>query len=677
MLASESSEQWLPSASVAQMRRDRVELLLASFLMLFVELVLIRWSGAYVLYLSYFSNFVLLGSFLGIGVGFLRARKATDLFRWSPMLLAYFIALTKAFPVQIDRSGSDLIYFGAMQPDGWPAWVMLPLIFVLVAAVMASIAQGVAVRFARFEPLEAYRLDIGGSVAGVIVYSVLSLLGVPPLGWGLVIVVLYVALLWTPRLLQFAWLVAIVWVFGLATYQADTTWSPYYRITFQYGSSVSANGIPHQDMLHVADTSYLIPYSRMRNAPEDVLVVGAGSGNDVAAALASGADFVDAVEIDPGIQRLGIEHHPDHPYQNQVVNPIVNDARAFLENTDHTYDLIVFALPDSLTIVSGQSAVRLESYLFTRESMQSARDHLNPGGAFAMYNYYREDWLLDRLAGTLREVFGQAPCVDAFGEAGLDIGTATMMVVGTSPGSVTCETTWAPSGEVISPATDDHPFVYLRNRAIPSRYLSAMALILASSIILVRTTGGPFRAMSGYMDLFFMGAAFLLLETKSIVQFALLFGTTWFVNALVFGGILVTVLLAIEIERRVRIGRPRLLFSLLFGSLILASAVPASVLLELSVVPRFIVATALAFFPVLVANLIFAERFRDAANPTTAFGANLLGAMVGGTVEYVSLLTGYRWLLALVGALYGLAWATGGRRIGTPNTQSLSRSESM
>ena len=66
------------------MRNDKVQLFLASFLMLFVELVLIRWAGAYIVYLSYFSNFVLLGSFLGIGLGFLRSRKGPDLFMWAP-----------------------------------------------------------------------------------------------------------------------------------------------------------------------------------------------------------------------------------------------------------------------------------------------------------------------------------------------------------------------------------------------------------------------------------------------------------------------------------------------------------------------------------------------------------------------------------------------------------------
>src|SRR2546430_12108278 len=113
-------------------------LALLSFLMLFVELALIRWAGANVLYLSYFSNFVLLASFLGIGLGFLRARSRTSLFPLAPVALAALVAFVLAFPVQIDRSGSELIYFGALDQaqTGLPIWVTLPLLFLAVAGVM-------------------------------------------------------------------------------------------------------------------------------------------------------------------------------------------------------------------------------------------------------------------------------------------------------------------------------------------------------------------------------------------------------------------------------------------------------------------------------------------------------------------------------------------------------------
>jgi spermidine synthase len=669
--------------------RAKVELLLASFLMLFTELVLIRWTGANVTYLSYFSNFVLLGSFLGIGVGFLRARKSPDLFRWSPIMLALFMGFITAFPVVIDRSGSGLIFFGSLKQQGLPLWLMLPLIFLSVAAIMSAIAQGVAVRFSQFEALEAYRLDILGSIAGIATFAGLAFLGTPPLVWGLVMAALFVLLLpkaALKRLIVAVGVVGIVAVLAVETFQANTYWSPYYLIRVQNHSSaergtawdISVNGIPHQTMESAAarlkfEPIYFIPYQRIVNNPLDqVLIVGAGTGSDTAIALQQGAKHVDAVEIDPKLQSLGKSLHPDHPYQDPRVTAIVNDGRAYLQNTKKKYDLILFALPDSLTLVAGQSALRLESYLFTEQAFAAARDHLTPGGTFAIYNYYREQWLVDRLGGTLNQVFGRPPCLDISSYiANNGIGNFSMMSDSANAAAIKCDKTWSADGRtVVAPATDDRPFIYLQHRAIPVRYLLVLGLILLLSFVVVRLTSGRLGKMRGDLDLFFMGAAFLLLETKSVVQFALLFGTTWFVNALVFGGILLTVLLAIEVERRVRIGRRRLLFVGLFLTLALAYVIPTDSLLSLAYLPRFLAATALAFAPVFLANLIFAERFRDTKDPTTSFGANLLGSMVGGTLEYLSLVTGYRALLILAVVLYALAYVFGRSQLSSSAPES-------
>ena len=177
--------------------------------------------------------------------------------------------------------------------------------------------------------------------------------------------------------------------------------------------------------------------------------------------------------------------------------------------------------------------------------------------------------------------------------------------------------------------------------------------------MLVRVVSGPLRPMAKYVDLFFMGAAFLLLETKSVVQFALLFGTTWFVNALVFAGVLVSVLAAIEVARRWRPARPELLYLALLAAIAVAWVVPVEFLLGLEMLPRFLLAVVVWFTPIFIANLVFAERFRNVEESNVAFGANLLGAMVGGLLEYLALLTGYQALLLLVAVLYGAAFLTG------------------
>jgi hypothetical protein len=164
--------------------------------------------------------------------------------------------------------------------------------------------------------------------------------------------------------------------------------------------------------------------------------------------------------------------------------------------------------------------------------------------------------------------------------------------------------------------------------------------------------------MGRYVDLACMGGAFLLLETKNVVQFALLFGTTWLVNALVFLGVLLSVWAAIETARRRRLPPMWVLYLLLLAAIAVAWAVPGHVLLGLSPFPRFLAAVALAFAPIYLANLVFAQRFADVGSTTSAFAANLLGAMVGGGLEYLSLVTGYRVLLLVVAGLYVAAFVS-------------------
>ena len=651
-----------------------LRLILLSFLMLFVELALIRWTGSNIVYLSYFSNFVLLGSFLGIGVGFLRARARVNLFPYAPVALAMLVGFALLLPVEIDRSGDELIYFGAFQTTGLPPWLTLPIVFLAVAGLMAMIAEGVGRQFIEFEPLEAYRFDIAGSLLGIIGFSLVSFLWAPPVVWGLITGVLFLVLLPVRRPLQIVAVIGLVFMLGRESVIPEWSWSPYYKVEALTADDsdfthISVNGIPHQAMTTIQarvdrEPIYFLPYARTDTGLENVLIVGAGTGTDVAIALEQGAGHVDAVEIDPRLQQLGAERHPERPYDDPRVEVHIDDGRAFLERTDRQYDLILFALPDSLTLVSGQSALRLESYLFTTEAMEEARRHLAPDGAFAMYNYYREEWLIDRLAGTLDTAYGHAPCVDTVGGTG----RLAVLTVGRDADIVDCPNEWTATDEAAaaSPATDDYPFLYLQEREIPGFYFLTLGLILVASVAFTRWASGPLGQMRGYVDLFFMGVAFLLLETKAVVQFALLFGTTWFVNALVFAGVLASVLAAIEVARRVRIRRPELLYLALLAVLGVAWLVPSDALLQLDPMPRFIGAVSLWFTPIFIANLVFAHRFANVEQSNVAFGANLLGAMIGGVLEYIALITGYQALILVVAVLYGLAFVTGRSHLRIP-----------
>jgi hypothetical protein len=643
-------------------------LVLGSAVMLFLELALIRWLGANIVHLSYFTNFVLLGSFLGVGLGFLVSRRSWSVLPWTPVLLAALVVLVRVVPVSVDRANGDVIYFTSLHTTGPPPWLVLPLVFLFSAAVLAGPGEVVGRCFAELPSLTAYRWDLVGSLVGIVSFSLLSFLWAPSYVWGTLVAVALVLLLrGRARLVAVAAGAVMVVALVLESTAAGVSWSPYYKVTtrqvqdpeFGTRTYISVNGVPHQSMssarwkLTRASEIYGAPYVRRGDAPlRDVLIVGAGSGSDVAIALAKGAQHVDAVDIDPRIVQIGVRGNPDAAYADPRVTRHINDGRAFLVGTDRRYDLILFALPDSLSLVSGGSQIRLESFLFTEEALRLARDHLTDDGVFAMYNYYRQPWLVDRLGGTAAEAFGHAPCIDLFG------GATAVISAARSEGNQRCgPENHALAADHVAPARDDRPFLYYRGGMVPALYLWALGGILAVSLLAVRLLGGPLRAMRPYADLFFMGAAFLLLETKNIATFALLFGTTWLVNALVFGGVLLVVLAAVETTRRVRTPPLPVVYALIAVALAVAYLVRPEWLLGFGFWPRLVLATVLAFAPIFLANIAFAKRFAESADSQAAFGVNLLGAMVGGCLEYAALLTGYANLLVVVALLYLAAFA--------------------
>lgn len=654
----------------------RPRLVVASAFMLFLELALIRWTGSNIVHLSYFTNFVLLGSFLGIGLGFLRVGRSRRQPYYSPVVLAALVLVVLMFPVTVDRDTEGVLYWTSLSTSGPPAWLILPVVFCAAALVLMGPAELVGRCFPALPRLEAYRYDLVGSLTGIVVFTALSFLSAPPVVWGVLAAACYLVLLVPrPRLPYLVFVavpaVAVVGLLAAETLTAGALWSPYYKVTYkqfeQLGvpvTDISVNGIPHQQAVPAAtrlqwERQYALPYERAVAAPRDVLIVGAGSGTDVAIALSKGAARVDAVEIDPQLRGLGARTHPDRPYADPRVTTHITDGRAFLERTDGRYDLILFALPDSLTLVSGASSLRLESYLFTEEAMKAARAHLKPGGAFSMYNYYRESWLVDRLAATVQAAFGHKPCVDVVSRAGQQ----AVITAGDTPQAQRCAAEWAGAGaSTPPPAADDRPFLYLKDRTIPPIYLITLGLILVVSLLAVRVVAGPYRRMRPYADLFLLGVAFLLLETKSVTGFALLFGTTWVVNAIVFAGVLVAVLAAVEVTRRFRTPPLPVMYGVLLAGLLLAWLVPNSWLLSLPLPLRAVAAVTVAFLPIFAANVVFAKRFADAADPTTSFGANLLGAMVGGCLEYLALVIGYQGLLVVAALLYLGAFALLPRR---------------
>ena len=684
-------------APVPVLARREVRLFLTSAVLLFTELLLIRWIPAEVVYVGFFSNFILMGSFLGIGVGILygragatagtdgRARAGPGAGRlpFPPfaVLLLVVVALIGTAKLDVELVSPNDIFFGLADTSNSNLGVIvLPLVVALVTIVMAALATPLGGLLVSMPPLRAYTFDILGSLVGIAAFTCLSALQTPPPAWfgalavGLALLGLGKGVVRgrVPVALAVLSAAAMVGVVGLSVTQLHRdTWSPYYRISVYRSDGwerINVNGIPHQSIQLSTPVNAGLYYEQVYKWFPDrtfgrVLVVGAGGGTDVQYALAHGAQHVDAVEIDPAILQLGRNTNPGHPYQDPRVTTYTEDGRAFLRNTSATYDLIVFALPDSLTLVSSTSNIRLESFLFTTQAFESVRQHLAPGGVFTLYNFYRQPWLVQRLAGMLHGVFPGPILVHPFTQLNSE---AASLAAGPGLASAASVST-IPAADIASgsylqqapqPATDDWPFLYLFNPSIAGYYLIALGLILTWALVLAwrgaRVSGTSLRRFSPHF--FALGAAFLLLETRSLVTYSLLFGTTWIVNSLVFFAILLSVLAAILVAARVRVTNARWLYLALFVALALNFLLPPAALLLDPPWVRYALASLLAFAPVFCANLVFTYSFRDTRTADMAFASNLLGAMVGGVLEYASLITGYQALLILVGALYGLAY---------------------
>ena len=659
-------------------RRPGVRLVLTSGTLLFVELVLLRWIPANVTYIGFFSNFLLMASFLGIGLGVLLGRRFADV-AWSPFpgLLLAVVGLILGAKLDVQVRATNEIFFGLSESHAADVnFVVLPLVFVLVAAVMAALALPLGALLRSMPPLRAYALDIVGSIGGIAIFTGLSILSTEPPVWFGVLALLLSGLALARRLTRFSLINAafVLATCGLvlgATASGDL-WSPYYRITVQRpagsDATISVNGIPHQAMHAVKSPTGAEPFYDQiyqwfpGRSFGRALVVGAGSGTDTAYALANRVQAIDAVEIDPRILELGEGEHPDRPYGDPRVHRYVDDGRAFLRSSADRYDLIVFALPDSLTLVSTSANIRLESFLFTREAFASARDHLAPDGVFVLYNYYRQPWLREKIEAMLADVFGTAPIVRRYDAA---IGSAAVLAASATAFPVSDRSALVSAASLSgapAAATDDWPFLYLRDRAIAPYYLVALAFVLIvaglTTVAGARLVAAPVAAFSPHF--FLLGAAFLLLETRSLTIFSLLFGTTWTVNAMAFAAILAGVLLAIGVNAVARPPRP-VLYSGLAVALAVAYLLPPSALLFDPAWLRYFAAAVIAFAPVFFANLVFTASFRDTKTADMAFASNLIGAMVGGVLEYAALVTGYQALLILAAALYAAAYLAGSR----------------
>jgi hypothetical protein len=603
-----------------------------------------------------------------MGVGLLLARKKFHpLVLFAPLLLLFVVIIMGVkFEMRIEKGSALFFQATALAPARMESYILLPFVVLFVAGLFILLGYEMGVLFDRFKPLTAYAYNIGGSMAGIAAFFLMSLFQLPPAWWFLITAVGVVLLLRrnAAEVAGAAMVLAAICflVFGL---QKGSFWSPYYMITMKNvpgGKILNVNNIGHQTMqpIEKKEPFYHVPYTSFNhNRFKSALIIGAGSGTDTSFALHYGVKKITAVEIDPAIYALGKKYHPLRPYDSPRVRMHINDARAFLRNDKGTYDLIIYALPDSLTLTSSFANLRLESFLFTVESFRSTKARLAKGGLLVLYNYYREDWLIDKIANMLELVFGYPPVVVAYGGGS----RAAVFMIGEKLADLKIAVKKRPEATRLKPATDEWPFLYMRSPVISPIFIKALLMLAVLSIVLVAAVvlaGSPAGGRGRFFfrgHFFFMGMAFMLLETMSVVRFSLLFGSTWMVNSLVFFAVLGMVLLAVWFSAGHTVRRLWLLYAALFVVLLLNLIVPLDALLAENPLLRFALSSLMIFSPIFLANLIFAQTFKgEEGAATVPLAANILGSLFGGMFEYASLAVGYKDLVIFVALFYALSF---------------------
>lgn len=681
-------------------KRKALDLFLISFLGLFFEMLVIRWLSAEFRLFAYFKNLPLLAAFMGLGIGFALVRRRENLFPLTIPLITLLCALI-LFGA---RTGIfDLVRYPAREEFIWNLSVrssfltigifcgVIIFFFLLTMVIFLPFGQLTGRLMNKFSPLTGYTINIMGSLVGIWAFSAISFLSLPPFYWFLAAVLLCLWFLQGRRYVLLGNLaVAGTCLLLLFVYRGQSLWSPYYRVDLDpmvlestnageqdvpWGYRLIVNQDYHQKALNLApefvgrygdrsselemaQRAYDLPYDFIN--PEDVLIVGAGVGNDVASALRHGATQVDAVEIDPLIADLGERLHPEMPYQSSRVNVIVDDARSFFEKSDQKYDLIVFGFLDSHTLFSSMSSVRLDNFVYTIEGFREAKGHLKDDGMVALTFSVAKDWIGVRLRDMLATVFDADPL--AF-EVGYDDGVTFV----TGPGAqnldpseehrrqqLAAARTLSYSG-VPPAASDDWPYLYLKDRQVPSVYWQVLLVLLVLSVAVVFLVFPESTKVNFHF--FFLGCAFFLIETKSITETALLFGSTWVVNSVVISAILGMILAANLLVSKWKPTDVRPFYALLLCSLLLNFIVPVSRILGQSFLVRGLLSGFAISLPVFFAGIVFATSLRKLETVEVAFGSNLLGSVVGGMLEYSSLVFGIRSLYVVAAFVYILSLA--------------------
>ncbi len=684
-------------------------IVLVTMVSLLLELVMIRWLASVFPVFSFFKNFTLLACFLGLGAGYAVAEKQPcapalvlpmlALFVGIITLLRYDVATTTdifaGLPMQEQTSISiwmDRLDWLALFQQSVPLYLLLGMSFVLCACICYPVGQLCGKLLGSTDALKAYGLNLLGSIVGVMVLCVMSLFWLPPTVWFTAVagVLLFFVLARDSRLplgvASFCLLLTIL-AWPVQT-EIQRIYSPYQLLEkmakYDGLMNILSGGAYYQKVFNLSDTNrgheseedryvrayYEFPFN-FRKKPERVAIVGAGSGNDVAAALRMGASHVDAIEIDPAIAFLGKSYHPEHPYDDPRVTLNINDARNFFRTAHQQYDLIIYGVLDSHTALSHASNLRVDSYVYTREGITEAFRLLKPDGVMSIAFALPNESLGFKLSHILKDIPGAGKPLAV--RVGYDSKTTTAFVTQKGHdivlpdakafaafGFTNVSDHFAQAYPADSIPTDDWPFFYMIKRTYPVSYLIALGMVLLLSYIFVRKTIGFTDPVErSYLPFFFLGSGFMLVETKAITELGLHLGGTWFVIAATIIMVLVMAFLANLLVQRKFAPRTSLAYVGLLASLLLGyfAARNHDLIAVSSPSVSLIINCVLLTVPLFFSGIVFSTLIgKPRINISTALAYNLMGALFGGLMEYNSMYFGFAFLYLLAIGFYFLAF---------------------
>ena len=675
---------------------------IAAGLGLYLELAIIRMHSSFFQMFAFFKNFSLLSCLLGLGVGYLFGYKKIYSLKWVfpfmtvQILLMYFLKNTP-FALFIQNPITERLAMGQGFVEGFfqffIVYSFIVLIFIFNAMTFVPLGHLVSNLMYSQKKLQSYSSNLLGSIAGIVVFALMSIYWTGPSLWfllGFIILIFFQKKNYLNIIFSGSSLFILLLIFLIPKDSNEKNiYSPYQLISVIYEEDtvkrVKASNLFFQTpySLDKLDTSYFLPFKASNEVPKKILIVGSGTGNDTAAAISSGVESIDAVEIDPVIIDLG-KYHPNKPYEDQKVKVIQNDARNFIRHTNEKYDLILYGLLDSHTSLSSNGGIRLDSYVYTVQAFEEAKKKLTKDGYISLTFGVASKELGVKIFRMLKKAFNdEEPTVYMYipGAEKLDdkffidgdlykkdfIEAKYTFLISNNANKVFRFNDQSDLARVnffdnkktkVSLSNDDWPFFYMPVKVWPKSYIIILILIFICSFLFIKKTS-TLNRKNFSITCFFLGAGFMLIETKGITEIALIYGSTWFVITIVIGFILLMAYLAnLLIIRNGQIKSSIIYFlliiSLLFGYFFtfVDTTIFSSIILKI-IVPLILTV------PIFFSGLAFSKELSVENHVGVALSSNILGAIFGGLIEYNSMYFGFKslYLLGIIMYLMGYVFS--------------------